>query len=66
MKTFEAAALLVLGTILMTFVGMSFLLFSRPLSLNNPNLLMECLFVGGLAFVALGVRKLAHLNRAIA
>lgn len=66
MKTFEAAVLLVLGTVLITFVSVSFVLFARPLSLSNPGLLMECLFVGGLVFVALAVRKLAQINRALA
>ena len=65
MKVFEAAALLVLGTVLLTFVSIAFLLFPRPLSLSNPTLFMEGLFMTGIAFMALATRKLLRISRAV-
>ena len=65
MKVFEAAALLVLGTVLLTFVSIAFLLFPRPLSLSNPTLFMEGLCIAGLAFLALATRKLLRISRAV-
>lgn len=65
MKVFEAAVFLVFGTALVMSVTMSFLLFPHPLSLSNPTLFMEGIFIAGLVFVGLAARKLLHINRTL-
>lgn len=65
MKVFEAAVFLVLGTGLVTFVTMSFLLFPHPLALSNPTLFMEAIFTSGLVFMGVAARKLLHISRAL-
>ena len=66
MKLLEAAQLLVIGTVLLTFTTLSHLLFPHPLTLGNPGLFVEALFLAGLAFAGLAVRKLVFLGRVLA
>lgn len=63
MKTIEAAALLVTGTVLMTLPGLSFLMFPRPLSFSNPELLLEVTFVAGALLAGMAGRKLRHMHQ---
>lgn len=65
MKVVESALLLVAGTALLTFSAISFGFFPRPLTLDNPSLLVEALVVAGLAFLGLGVRGLYRIHRSI-
>lgn len=66
MKVLESAALLVIGTVLMTFTGMSFALFPRQISLSNPSLLVELLAVAGLVFCVMGARGLYRIHGIVA
>ena len=63
MKVFASAALLVAGTVLLTFTAMSFGLFPRQLSSDNPTLLLEALAVAGAVFFAIGARGLHRIQR---
>lgn len=63
MKTIEAAALLVTGTVLLTFSSLSFLMFPRPLTFSNPELLVEATFVAGALLAGMAARKLRHMHQ---
>ena len=65
MKVFEAALLLVVGTILLTFSSLSFMLASRAFTLSNPALFVEVLFAAGVVFAVLGSRGLYRVHRAL-
>lgn len=65
MKVFESAALLVIGTVLLAFSSLSFLLFPHPPRLANPDLLVEAFFVAGLVFAALGIRGMRRIHKAL-
>ena len=66
MRVLESAALLVIGTVLLTFSSLSlFLLSPHPPRLANPDLLVMALFVAGLAFAALGARGMRRIHRAL-
>ena len=65
MKVFESALLLVVGTILIAFSAISFGLFPRPLSLNNPTLLVELIGISGVIVFGLGARGLHRIHRTI-
>ena len=65
MKVVESALLLVAGTALLTFSAISFGFFPRPLTLDNPSLLVEALAIAGLAFFGFGVRGLYRVHRSI-
>lgn len=62
MKIFASAALLAAGTVLLTFTGLSYALFPRPLSLENPDLLTQALAVAGLVFSGMGARGLHRIH----
>jgi hypothetical protein len=62
MKVLGSSALLVVGTVLLTFTGLSYSLFPRPLTLGNPGLFMEALFFAGIVFAGLGVRRLYRIH----
>ncbi len=55
---------IIFGAILMTFAGLSFILFPRPVSFANPDLLVELMFVAGACTIALGARGMASISRA--
>jgi hypothetical protein len=63
MKIIGSALLLVVGTALLTFSAISLGLFPRPLTLSNPNLLIEALAIAGVVFLALGARGLYRVHR---
>jgi len=63
MRIFASALLLVAGTVLMTFVALSFRLFPRPLSMHNPHLLVEALGAAGAVFFGMGARGLYQVGR---
>lgn len=63
MRVFISALLLVAGAVLMTFSGLSFTLFPRPLTLSDPGLLVEALFLAGFVLAALATRRLYDLHR---
>ncbi|MDN5923694.1 MAG: hypothetical protein L0H70_01695 [Xanthomonadales bacterium] len=65
MKILVSALLLVTGTILLTFSSLSFALFPRSLTLANPTLLVEALFVAGLIFTVLGGYTLFQIHRVV-
>lgn len=65
MKVLESAVLLVMGTTLVTFGVLSFLLFPRPLSLTNPTLLVQVIAAAGAVLFALGARGLFLISRAL-
>lgn len=58
MKIFPAVTFLVIAIMMLSFSAISFMLFPRPLSLENPNLLVEIIFAAGLAFMAISIRQL--------
>lgn len=58
MKIFPAVTFLVIATMMLSFSAISFMLFPRPLSLENPNLLVEIIFAAGLVFMAISIRQL--------
>ena len=62
MKTFQAAALLMIATVLMTFSTISFSLFPRPLSLSNPSLFVEALFLAGLILLVMSFQQLRKIQ----
>lgn len=65
MRVFESALLLVAGSVLLTFAGVSFGLFPRPVTPTNPSLLVEALGVAGLVLFGLGCRGLYRIHRAL-
>ncbi len=54
---------LILGTVLLTFAGISFILFPRPLSLNNPDLLVLLMLLSGACLIALGARGMYSIAK---
>jgi hypothetical protein len=60
MKFWEYLSLTIVGTAMLTFAGIAYLVFPgpRPLTLANPGLLVQLILVGGIGFVVLGVRGL--------
>ncbi|MES2015198.1 MAG: hypothetical protein V4484_01785 [Pseudomonadota bacterium] len=66
MKVLESAVLLVIGTVLISFTGMSFALFPRVLSLSNPTLFMEAMAVAGVLFLLMGMRGLYRIHGIVA
>ena len=65
MKVFEAALLLVVGTVLLTFSSLSFMLAPRALTWSNPALLVEVSFAAGAVFAVLGIRGLYRLHQVL-
>lgn len=65
MKIIESALLLIAGTALLTFSAISLGLFPRPLTLGNPNPLIEALAMAGVVFLAPGARGLYHAHYAL-
>ena len=65
MKVIESALLLVVGTALITFSAISFVLWPRPLSLENPTLLMQVIALAGVLFIGLGARGIYRVHLAI-
>ena len=65
MKVLESAVLLVIGTILVTFGVLSFLLFPRPLSFSNPTFFVQALAAAGAILFALGARGLFLVSRSL-
>lgn len=63
MRTLESAAILAIGTALITFASLSSFLFPRPLALSNPTLLVELLFLAGTAFVVMAVRSFYQIQK---
>ncbi|MGD9582158.1 MAG: hypothetical protein AB7V26_00605 [Lysobacterales bacterium] len=61
----ESALLLVVGTVLLTFTGISFGFYPRPLTLVNPYLLIEALAIAGLVFAIMGIRGLQRVQRIV-
>lgn len=66
MKILSSALLLVVGTALLTFFGMSFAMFPRPLAATNPTLLVEAIGVAGALLAGLGSRGLFRVHQACA
>lgn len=60
MKFASTVTLLIAATMMVSFSLISFALFPRPLSLENPNFLVETIFVGGLMFMVMSIRQLRH------
>lgn len=58
MKFASAVIFLVAATMMATFSLLSFMLFPRPLSLDNPTLLVETMFVGGLMLMYMSIHQL--------
>ncbi len=65
MKVFESALLFVVGTVLLTFTGISYSFYPRPLTLAQPQLLTEALAVAGLVFATMGIRGLYRIQRIV-
>ena len=65
MKVLESALLLVAGSVLLTFAGLSFGLFPRPITSTNPSLLVEALGIAGIVFFGLGCRGLYRIHQAL-
>ena len=65
MKVLEAALLLVVGTVLLTFSSLSFMLAPRAFTGSNPDLLVEVLFAAGAVFAVLGIHGLYRVHRAL-
>jgi hypothetical protein len=63
MKIFPYAVFLIIGTVLLTFAVLSFILFPRSFSINNADLLVEALFVAGIFVLGLGARGLYHITK---
>ncbi|WP_189421275.1 hypothetical protein [Cellvibrio zantedeschiae] len=51
---------LIVATAMVTFSLISFTLFPRPLSLDNPTFLVETIFVGGLMLMVTSTRQLRY------
>jgi protein-S-isoprenylcysteine O-methyltransferase Ste14 len=57
--------LLIVGTVLLTFTGIAFALFDRPLGLGGSSLFLEAVLVAGAVFAAMGVRGLYRVHRTL-
>ena len=72
MKLFEAASLLVVSTVFITFVTIAFgLRYAMTgqafhLSLEHTTLLLEAMFCSGMVFFSMAARQLHTLNRTLA
>lgn len=62
MKLIESALLLVIGSVLVTFAGISLALFPRPFTLANPTLLVEAFGIAGLVLAGLGARGIYRVQ----
>ncbi len=65
MKVFEAAALLCVGTALVTFAAIAFALGGFAISADTRMLFLQALVVAGGAFLLLAVRKLQKISAAL-
>jgi len=65
MKILESALLLVVGTVMLAFAGLSFGVFPRPPSVTNPTLLVGATGIAGALLVGLGSRGLYRVHLAL-
>lgn len=66
MKPLESAALLIVGSSLLTFSSLAlFVVAPHPPRLANPDLLVDAMFAGGGVLLGLGLRGLCQLRRAL-
>lgn len=63
MTIFESAFFLVIGTALLTLSAISFALFPRPASLENPTFLVQAIAAAGAVFLGLGARGIHRVHR---
>lgn len=65
MKIIQAAPLLVLASMMITFALVSFTLYPQSISfaLTSPTFLVEAIAIGGFVFAILAVRMLGAVNK---
>ncbi len=63
MSILHYAFALIVGTVLVTCAGLSFILFPRPISFANPDLLVLLMLLSGACIIALGARGLASIAK---